>query len=451
MRLLFRRPRVRTLALALGFALAVPAGKAQGMSMAQAYRQAIEHDAGLRAARAGLESSRERLPQARAQLLPQAQASWSRNHNDLTTTPTSVAGAATRSESSYYSYSANLSVRQPLFNLQRYRNVQQAQALAEEAGFGFEKTRAELLVKVAGAYVEAVFAHEQLRFALAQRDHLRVMLDAARKALAAGTGTRTDIDDAQARLDKALADELEARQYVDFGLRQLQTLTGAPAPQLPVRQAPALERLPLDDEALPRWIEQAQQDNPEVRALQARLEAARREVDKARAGHAPTLDGVLQWSDSANDNVVSLNRRFQNQSIGVQLVVPLYQGGAVQSQVRQALAEQERVAQGLEDRRRQLALEVHREHRGITEGRARIRALEQAVRSAQTLVQSTRKSRQAGVRTLLDELNAEQQLSQTQRDLAQARYVYLMAVVRLRVLAGLEPLDVAEAVSRVFD
>ncbi|GAA4403950.1 TolC family outer membrane protein [Quisquiliibacterium transsilvanicum] len=437
-------------ALLAMLALALP-GAASGTSLQQAFLRALEHDAGLRASRAGLESSRERVPQARAQLLPQVQASWGRNFNDLTTTSTASAGPAARAESSYYSYSASLSVRQPLFNLQRYRNLQQANSLVVEAESGFEKARADLLVRLAGAYMEALFAREQLRFALSQREQLRVVLDAARKALAAGSGTRTDVDDAQARLDQALADELDARQALDFSDRQLHLLTGQPASELPALRPQALARLPVDTSPLEQWIAQAQRVNPEVHALQARLEAAQREVDKARASHAPTLEAVLQWSDSANDNVVSLNRRFENRAVGVQLVVPLYQGGAVQSQVRQALAELERATETLEDRRRQIALEVHREHRGVTGGESRIRALEQAVRSAQTQVQSTRQSRKAGVRTVLDELDAEQRLSRLERDLAQARYLYLMSSVRLQTLAGREPLEVVADVSRIFD
>ena len=435
--------------MAVAFALALPIGAAHAMSLSQAYQRALEHDAGLRAARAGLDASRERLPQARAQLRPQVQASWTRSHNDLTVSPTASAAASTGS--AYYSYSASVSLRQPLLNLPRYWSLQQARALVEEADHGFEKTRRDLLVRLAGAYVEALFAREQLRFADAQREQLRVVLDAARKGLAAGSGTRTDVDDAQARLDMAIADAFEARQYVDFSLRQLETLTGHAAESLPALRTPALGRLPEDAGVPSAWIDEAGRANPELRALQSRLQAAAREVQKVRAGHAPTLDGVLQWSDSANDNVTSLNRRFETTSVGVQLVIPIYQGGGVQSQVRQALAERERAAQTLEERRRQLELEVHREHRGITEGEARIRALEQAVRSAQTLVQSTRRSRSAGVRTLIDELNAEQQLSGLQRDLAQARLVYLMSVVRLHVLAGREPIEVVEAVSRVFD
>jgi outer membrane protein, protease secretion system len=120
----------------------------------------------------------------------------------------------------------------------------------------------------------------------------------------------------------------------------------------------------------------------------------------------------------------------------VQLNVPLYQGGLVQSQVRQALADLERYRSVLEGTRLDLASRVHREFRGVTEGIARVRALEQAVRSSEQLVTSSRRSQQGGSRTLVDVLNAEQQLGTARRDLAQARFTYLLSVVRLRALAG---------------
>ena len=116
--------------------------------------------------------------------------------------------------------------------------------------------------------------------------------------------------------------------------------------------------------------------------------------------------------------------------------MPLYAGGYVSSTVREAVAAQERARELLEAGRRELALRVHREFRGMTEGVLRIRALEQAVRSGEQAVLSNRKSFEAGIRTTLDVLNAEQQKTLALRDLAQARYVYLVSRLRLQSLAG---------------
>jgi outer membrane protein/protease secretion system outer membrane protein len=197
-------------------------------------------------------------------------------------------------------------------------------------------------------------------------------------------------------------------------------------------------------------VDKALAQSPEVRALQARIEAAGKEVQKARAGHAPTLDAVLQWSDSGNENVTRLNSRFENKSIGFQLTVPLYQGGYVSSLERQAAADKLRQVEGLEALRRDLGLRVHREFRGVTEGVLKMRALEQAVKSSTQLLDSTRKSVLAGVRSQLDVLNVEQQLATTHRDLVQARFLYLISRLRLYSLTGQDPLTIVEEINVAF-
>jgi outer membrane protein/protease secretion system outer membrane protein len=122
--------------------------------------------------------------------------------------------------------------------------------------------------------------------------------------------------------------------------------------------------------------------------------------------------------------------------VGVQLNVPLYSGGSVNSVTRQVSAEIERLDEALEALRADLGVRVHREYRTVTEGVLRIEALETAVRSAEVALDSARKSAVAGVRTQVDILNAEQALSQAQRDLSESRYVMLAALVRLQSLAG---------------
>ena len=143
-------------------------------------------------------------------------------------------------------------------------------------------------------------------------------------------------------------------------------------------------------------------------------------------------------SRSGSENVTSPSSSYTNHLIGLQVNIPLFAGGYVNSSVRQAIAEQVRAEENLEATRRDLAVRVHREHRGITEGVLKVKALQQAVRSAQQLVQSSKRSFEAGSRSTVDVLNAEQQLQSTLRDLAEARYVYLLSRVRLRALVGMD-------------
>ena len=226
------------------------------------------------------------------------------------------------------------------------------------------------------------------------------------------------------------------QQNAEFTRRRLEMLTGQTVDSLsPLDVDSFVAQTPVPS-TVQDWIERAEQNSAELQALQAQLEAARQEIEKAKSGHLPTLDAVAQWSRTNSDSVTNVNSRYENKTIGLQLNVPLFAGGHVSSTVREAVAAQERARELLEAARRELALRVHREFRGMTEGVLRIRALEQAVRSGEQAVLSNRKSFEAGIRTTLDVLNAEQQKTLALRDLAQARYVYLVSRLRLQSLAG---------------
>jgi len=434
----------------LGVALLAVCSAAPAMNLLQAYQAALEQDAVVRAGRAALAAGREILPQARAQLLPVVSANVGRNQNQLSTTSANLLGNNSVSQDSFYSFNRSLSLRQPLFNMPRYFQLKQAEHLVKESVANYEREVQNLVVRVGGAYMEALLATESLKLVQAQKRQYTAMVDAARKALAAGTGSRTDIDDAQSRLDMAQANELEARQNEDFTRKQLELMINQPLSSLSGLGAQGISALNQMHSGLQHWVDLAHANNPEVRALTARLEAAEKEVSRAQSVHAPTLDAVAQWTDSGNENLTRLNSRFENKAIGFQLSVPLYQGGAVNSQVRQAVAEKNRIEESLESLRRDLNLRIHKEYRGVTEGLLRIRALEQALRSATQLLDSTMKSQRAGVRTTLDVLNAEQQLVTVNRDLIQARYVYLMSRLRLSSLAGVDAETVATEINQAF-
>ncbi len=423
-------------AAAPGGPTAAAAPASARLNLAQVYRLALEQDAQLAAVRAGTQARLERLPQARSQLLPQVSAQASQFRNDLESSQPNLAGQRVTSERKYTSSSRVLSIRQPIFRPREMADYRQAKADIEDAKAQLDKEVQNLAVRVTTSYLQALLAQERLNLVLAQKAAYATQVDAARKGIAAGAGTRTDVDEAQARLDLAIAQELEARQDLGFTRRQIASLTNQPVVEIaPLDEA----RLPLtgpNPSSLEEWIARAEETSPELRALRAQREVAREEIAKARAGHLPTLDAVAQWSVSNSETVTSVDQRYNNKSIGVQLSVPIFQGGYVNSRTRQALAELERTEQQLEATRRDLGLRVEREFRGVTEGVLRVRALEQAVRSSNTVAESSRKSFQAGSRTLIDILNAEGQKAQAQRDLADARFTFLLSRIRLMALAG---------------
>lgn len=413
--------------------LAVPV---RGMDLRQVYEAAVENDATIRAARAGATAMRERLPQAQAQLRPAVSMSMGRNYNDLVSEGRGLLGQPSKTESQYYSGNQTLSLRQPLYRPLLLAQLRQARAQVQDADASLERDEQGLVVRVGEAYFEALLAQDQLLLVLSQKEASAAQLDAARKGVIAGSGTRTDVDEAQARLDLSAAQELEARQHVEFANHRITVLTG--------QKGVVLAKLAVDSflpagpapSSIDAWIAQAEENSPELQALRAQLEAARQEVNKARAGHLPTLDAVAQWSRTHSDSVTSINSRYDQKSVGLQLSIPLYSGGHVSSSVRQAVAAQDRAQELLEAARLDLGTRVYREFRAMTEGLVRIRALQQAEHSAGQAVISNQKSFQAGSRTVLDVLNSEQQKTMALRDLAQARYMYLLSYLRLHSLVG---------------
>ena len=425
-------------------------GAVLSMDLLQAYQAAQQQDATILASRAAAQAGRERLPQARSQLLPNVAMSVGRNQNNLVNTTPNSLGQEQTSETHYPSLNRTLTVRQPLFRSYLAAQYRQAEAQVQEAEASLAQDEQNLAVRVSGAYFEAMLTHEQLALVLAQRTAYTTQLDAARKSLAAGSGTRTDVDDAQARLDMNAALEIEARQNVSYTLRQLEMLVNQPVDKLATLDVARLELLQPQPNVLQDWIARAETGNPQLQSLRAQVETSRQEVKKAGSGHYPTLDAVAQWSRSESENILNVASRYTNASVGLQLNIPIFSGGYVNSSVRQALAGQEHAEQALEAGRRDLGVRVYKEFRGMTENIPKVRALELALRSADQLVLSSRKSFQAGSRTVIDVLNAEQQRMVVLRDLAQARYMYLIARIRLLALVGAADDEAVVAINRML-
>lgn len=406
------------------------------MSLLQAWQAARQYDPTLRAARAALASAQERGPQARAQLLPQVQLSVGRQTNDLTRDGQNSLSQPLQIHDRYMGSNETLSLRQPLFRPQQKIALRQADAALREAQAVFEREEQDLSVRVAAAYFEVLSAQDSLGLISLQREFLESSLEAARKSLAAGFGTRTDVDAAQARLDMNRAQDLQVRQQLEQGRRQLQAYVKRPFGQLKPVDPQRLSQLPLLEQGLDEWIAKARESSPDLLRLLAQKDSMKDELNKARAGHLPTLDLVTQAQRSRSENTLSPQSQYQNRTIGLQLNIPLYNGGYSNSVVRQVGAEIERIEEQIDAASQDLGVKVHKEYRGVTEGLARVRALEAAVRSAEVALDSARKSVLAGARTPTDVLNADQQRLQVARDLSEARYGSVLALVRLSALLG---------------
>lgn len=419
-----------------GMVLACLSAPLLALDLLESYEAALEQDADYLAARAAADGGRETLPMARAQLLPTLSFNASRFKNDLTAETQNALGKTATTESQYPSKNLSLSLRQPLYRPAQYAGYLQAEARVEGVEAVLAKAGQDLAVRVSGAYLNVLLAQETVLQIEAQGWAIEAQLAAAKRALEAGHGTRTDIDDAQARLDLNRARQLGARQQISQVRHELEILIGRPAENLRALG----KRVPSPDSLQParldEWIERAELASPELRDMRARVDAARTGVDIARAGHKPTLDLVIQKSISESDNVTNPNARYDNNQIGVQLAIPLFAGGYVSAQVRQALAAFEEAEQRLQAAQRKLATQVRKEFQGVHEGMAKILALEMAERSADQSLISNEKGFLAGTRSRVDILNANEVRASTRLELAKERLTYLASRIRLLGLSG---------------
>lgn len=402
------------------------------LDLLQSYEAALLQDAEYQASRAAAEAGREALPLARAQLLPNLSFNATYMKNDLTTEQVdSVRGQPYSYDLDYDSKNYAFVLRQPLYRPALLSGYRQAEARVASADATFRKAGQDLALRVAGAYFNVLFAEEALQQLEAQGLAIAAQLQAAQRAIRAGVGTRTDIDDAQARLDMNQAKLLGARQHIEQARHELRILIGQPVDRIRPIDRDRLALNPLQPDALEAWIERAEQSSPELSDLQARVNIARQELERAKSGHKPTLDLIVQRTYSESDSVTNPNNIYDNTQFGGQLSIPLYAGGYVSAQVRQARAALSEAEQRLEAARRKLETKVRKEFQGVREGILKVRALEAAERSAALSLASNEKGFLAGVRSRVDILNAVEVQANTRMELSRERILFVMSRIRL--------------------
>jgi outer membrane protein/protease secretion system outer membrane protein len=413
----------------------LPQARAQD-SLLPIYQDALFSDPTWRAAQAEAAAGREAVPQALARLLPNVAISASKGKNSTSQESRSVFGGKTTNDYDYGSANYALTLRQAIYRPQEGAALGEAGFRAEAAEARLADALQGLAQRVGETYFAALSAEGELAANQAQQAAYEAQRRQAEKSFAAGYGTRTDIDEAEARLALARAEGLELAHRQGLALQQLAALAGRPVQAIASIEPGKLPLpAPLPGE-LSAWQAKAAAKSPRLLALAAQEAAAQKAVEKAGAGHKPTLDFIAQRAKSESDSNTSIGSRYDTRMVGLQLSIPVFSGGYVSSTVRQAAAELGRQAQLLEAGRRQVRLEVQAAFDGVRQGAKWVAAYAVAVRSAERLLHSTKKGFEAGTRSNQDILDAAQALAQARRDLARGRGQYLLSRLRLLALAG---------------
>src|SRR5712691_7730517 len=411
-----------------------------GEDLVQVYRDAQRYDAVYSGARYALVAGREKLPQGRSLLLPTLSLTGSVTKSRIDSEARDPATAPNlnflrRPEVDSYT----LTFSQPVFRLQNWYQFEQGeqQVLQAEAAFG--QASQDLIVRVSQAYFDVLSAQDTLGLVRAQKAAISEQLAQAKRNFEVGTATITDTHEAQARFDLATSQEIAAQSDLEIKKRTLQQIVGSFPERLePLK--PNIELNPPKPNSMEDWATAAGNQGYPVRAQEAALEIAAREIERIRSGHLPTLNIVgTAGQNSTSISSTAVNNTASdsiNRTIGLQLAIPLYAGGGVSSQVRQAVANREKAQQDLESTRRTAALSARQSYLGVTNGMAQVKALEAALVSSRSALDSNKLGYEVGVRINIDVLNAQQQVYSTLRDLSRARYDTILNGLKLKSAAG---------------
>ena len=424
------------IALTLAAAPAVLPSTASAEDLLQVFRDARNYDAQFGAARYALQAGLEKLPQGRALLLPTLglTTSFTRTTLDIDGRGFNPATSTTRT---FNTDTYQFTLSQPIYRPQNSAQYNQAEYQVRQAEAVFGQAAQDLAVRSAQAYFDVLSAEDTLALVRAQKAAISEQLAQAKRNFEVGTATITDTHEAQARYDLSTAQEISSQNDLEVKRRTLQQVTGKAYEKLrPLRSDVKLS--PPNPNNMQSWVDIAEKQSFPVLIQEAVSEISSLEVKRSRAAHYPTVDLVatLGQTNQTGSNVSATGSLITPAFIGVQLALPLYQGGAINSREREAAANYEKAKQDLENARRVSALSSRQSYLGVINGIAQVSALEAALVSSQSALESNKLGYEVGVRINIDVLNAQQQLFSTRRDLATARYNTITNYLKLKAAAG---------------
>ncbi|MBN1928506.1 MAG: TolC family outer membrane protein [Chlorobiaceae bacterium] len=442
-----RRRRFRASLLVLAaLILPVAPSEAEPLSLRKAYQHALEYDAQYRSAEADTRIAKEEVSKAFAAFLPNIKSSVSRGRNR-----TDSATLSGTQEGLYYNtVSQSLTLRQPLLNLGSIASYKQARAVKAKSEALFRSEHASLMVRTAEQFCNALFAEENVAFAEAQVKATREQLEQSKKRYANGFGTITEINEAQAGYDLAIADQADAIAGLEHSRRELERITGIYTGEL-CRLDPkklVLEGPELRD--VEAWVALAREHSGLIGAARQEVEIARKEIDKTKASRYPQIDLWAGRSYSVSENNYTIGSTYDTWSFSVQLSTPIYTGGYTSASIRQAKARRIKAYEELNRQERQSVSDVRRYYHAQLNSIVQVRAFEQALRSAEIALEGTRKGFMAGFRTNAEVLDAVTKLYDIRRSLSRARYQYVLNSLMLNESAGLLTEDDLYEIDRFF-
>jgi outer membrane protein len=393
----------------------------QAEDLLEVYQLAAESDPTVRAQVASELANREALPQARAGLLPSLSVSANTNYNSL------------RANDDFNTNNASINLVQPLYRRDRLYQYDQAGSIVSQAEAQLEAVRQDLVIRAAEGYFRLLDAEVEVGFRVADKNAIARQLEQAQRRFEVGLVTITDVYEAQARYDRAAADEIIARNDRSDAQEALRQLTGQGIRTIEFLSAdmPLMTADPHDVEA---WVSEAMEKNPQVIAGRYAVEAAGSQIEVQRSGHFPNVDAIASYFDDNTNAPNGLD--LEGASLGLQLELPIDVGGGVRSRTREAVYLRDQAREQLDELNRSVERQTRDAFRNLDATVSFVRAVSQAVVSNQSGFEATQAGFDVGTRTIVDVLNSQRDLLSAKRDYEVARNQHLLNRLRLKQAAG---------------
>lgn len=420
----------------------LPPTSLEASSLIDIYHEALEHDSQYRVARHAFIATQERLPQARAGLLPNIEFSGRARSTLLNTEQ--------RDENLINNQGLVITATQPLFRVENFIIYEQSKNEIAQGDAQFILAAQDLILRVTQTYFDVLIAQTNIEAMEAQEKAFGQQLELMKHNLEFGLGTIVDFNEAESRYDLAVSQEIAARNTLEISKRNLQSIIN----RFPSELTTSInidniisDSLTAPSDSMEELVVLAESKNYLLKVQQFSYEIATQNISRAKAGHYPTLDLVGQYNNQINQAFVVAGRGidFESKSIGVELKIPIFQGLSTQSRVRETLANRDKAREELENIRRIISLQVRQHYLNVTNGIAQVKALKKALISSRSRLDSTILGQKSGIRVEIDVLNAQHQYFSARKELVIAYYNYLMSRLRLKAdLGELDELALAE-------
>ncbi|WP_235185984.1 TolC family outer membrane protein [Methylomarinum vadi] len=416
------------LTAALLIVCAVQPGVAQ--DLIETYRLALENDPEIKSAYYNQFSTGEIKSQSIAQMLPNISLQAASSRNRLFNKKVTFQGAG---KQEYWNQILTINFRQPVFNWGHWIQLSQSDNRIAQAEAEYQAQYLALIVKTTEAYFDILAAQDNLEFTIAEQKAIEKQLEQAKQRFEVGLIAITDVYEAQAAYDQARANEIDAVNQLDDAKESLRELIGENEADLnPLHKKIILNKPEPADIA--SWTESAANSNFTIVAQLNQAEVARKEIQLQQSGHLPTLDIVANYN--VQDNNSRFGLRGDYQAVGLELNLPLFEGGGTYSRAEQAHYDYQRAKEDLIKVKRSVTRQVRNAYRGVLASLSRVHALAATVKSSESALEATEAGFEVGTRTMVDVLAEQRNLYRSKRDYARSRYDYLINGIKLKEAAG---------------